>query len=264
MGARYVTTARAGADSARRALDLLFAFTEQRPVASVRDLAEALDIPTPTVHRYVAMLRDMGLIEERSRGRYHLTMRVTALARAARQATPIVDTAEPYMRKLSDRIGESVLLNRLVHGQPVCIHSVDAATRFRLSFEPGQPLPPLRGASARLLLGGLNRDERERYVDRALQSGARPPVSGRDGFLREVERDAERGWAVSNQEIDEGVWAPAAAVSSDGTVVAAVSAPCLAFRVDDGRRQELIELVRETAEAISLAIGPGGSSNREH
>jgi DNA-binding IclR family transcriptional regulator len=254
MGAVDVTTARAGADSARRALDLLFAFTEQRPVASVRDLAEALDIPAPTVHRYVAMLRDMGLIEEGSRGRYHLTMRVTALARAARKATPLVDLAEPYMRKLSDRIGESVLLMRLVQGQPVCIHSVEAVTRFRLSFEPGQPLPPLRGASARLLLGGLNQDERELYVDRALQAGARPPVSGRDGFLREVERDSSRGWAVSNQEIDEGVWAPAAAVLADGEIVAAVSAPCPAFRVDEARRQELIELVRETAAAISQAL----------
>jgi DNA-binding IclR family transcriptional regulator len=256
MGADDVATARAGADSARRALDLLFAFTEQRPVASVRDLAEALDIPMPTVHRYVAMLRDMGLIEEGSRGRYHLTMRVTALARAARQATPLVDIAEPYMRKLSDQIGESVLLMRLVHGHPVCIHSVEAVTRFRLSFEPGQPLPPLRGASARLLLGGLGRHERERYVDQALQSGARPPISGRDGFLREVERDTERGWAVSNQEIDEGVWAPAAAVYSEGTVVAAVSAPCPAFRVDEARRHELIELVRDAAAEISQAIGP--------
>jgi DNA-binding IclR family transcriptional regulator len=89
-----------------------------------------------------------------------------------------------------------------------------------------------------------------------LQSGARPPISGRDGFLREVERDTERGWAVSNQEIDEGVWAPAAAVYSEGTVVAAVSAPCPAFRVDEARRQELIELVRDAAAEISQAIGP--------
>lgn len=250
-----MATVKAGADSGRRALDVLFAFTEQQPVVSVRELAESLDIPVPSVHRYVALLRDMGLLEESSRGRYHLSMRVAALGRAARRAAPIVDTVEPLMRALSERIGESVLLMRLVHGAPVCIHRVESPSRFRLSFEPGQLLPALRGASARLLLGALDPESRQRYVDEALRSGALPPVNGRDGYLGEVERDVARGWAVSNEEIDEGVWAPAAAVHEDGRVVAAISAPCPAFRVDEARRGEIVEMVRETATAASDALG---------
>ncbi|MBW0102713.1 IclR family transcriptional regulator [Pseudonocardia sp. KRD291] len=250
-----MATARAGADSGRRALDVLFAFTEQRPVLAVRELAEILDIPAPTVHRYVALLRDMGLLEESSRGRYHLSMRVAALGRAARRAAPIVDTVEPLMRALSERTGESVLLMRLVHGAPVCIHRVESPSRFRLSFEPGQLLPALRGASVRLLLGALDPEGRRHYVDEALKSGALPPVNGRDGYLGEVERDVARGWAVSNEEIDEGVWAPAAAVYEDGRIVAAISAPCPVFRVDDARRDEIVEMVRKTAAAASDALG---------
>jgi DNA-binding IclR family transcriptional regulator len=247
---------RTGADSARRALEMLFAFTEQNPTASVRDLAETLDIPVPSVHRYVAMLRDMGLIEEGSRGRYHLTMRVAALARAARQVNPIVDLAEPYMRHLAEQIGEAVLLMRMVHGQPVCIHRVETPSRFRLSFEPGQPLPQLRGASVRLLLGSMTPAERESYVDAALESGAQPPVSGREQFLRDVERDLGRGWAISNEEIDEGVWAASAAVYEGGKVVAAMSAPCPAFRLDDERRNLIIDLVRKSAADLSNALSP--------
>lgn len=250
-----MATPRAGADSGRRALDVLFAFTEQRPVVSVRELAEELEIPVPSVHRYVALLRDMGLLEESSRGRYHLSMRVAALGRAARRAAPIVDTVEPLMRALAERTGESVLLMRLVHGAPVCIHRVESASRFRLSFEPGQLLPALRGASVRLLLGALDPDARQRYLDEALRSGALPPVNGPDAYLGEVERDVARGWAVSNQEIDEGVWAPAAAVYEDGRIVAAISAPCPAFRVDDARREEVLDMVRETASAASDALG---------
>jgi DNA-binding IclR family transcriptional regulator len=191
---------------------MLFAFTEQRPQASGKDLAEILGIPIPTVHRYVAMLRDMGLIEEGQRGRYHLTMRVAALGRAARQATPIVDVAEPFMRRLADRLGEAVLLMRLVQGQPVCIHRVETPSRLRLSFEPGQLLPHLRGASVRLLLGGMDPAAREAYVDQALQAGALAPVRGREQFLADIERDAARGWAISDEEIDKGVWAASAAV----------------------------------------------------
>lgn len=247
--------AKAGADSGRRALELLFAFTEQRPVASVRELAADLDIPVPSVHRYVALLRDMGLIEEGARGQYHLTMRVSALNRAARAATPLVSIADPYMRELSDRLEETVMLVQLVQGQPVCMHRVETPRRIRLSFEIGQQMPPLRGASARLLLGGLSPAERQRYLDQALGSQARPPEAGVDGFLKQVEDDAERGWAISNQEIDEGVWAGCAAIREGSQIVATLSIPCPAFRMDDERRDTVIEQAVATAERISAALG---------
>lgn len=246
---------KAGADSGRRALDVLFAFTEQRPQASARELAESLDIPLPSVHRYIALLRDMGLVEEAGRGRYHLSMRVAALGRAARRAAPIVDLLEPHMRALTERTGESTLLMRLVNGAPVCIHRVESASRFRLSFEPGQALPKLRGASVRLLLGALTHADRVGYVDGALAEGAAPPPSGRDGFLEQIEQDVARGWSISNEEIDEGVWAAAAALHEDGRVVAALSLPCPAFRVSEEMRTQYIELVRTTADEASRSLG---------
>lgn len=255
-----MTQTKSGADSARRALEMLFAFTEQHPTASVRELAETLEIPVPSVHRYVAMLRDLGLIEESSRGRYHLTMRVTTLARAARQATPMVDLAEPYMRRLADQTGEAVLLMRMVSGQPICFHRVETPSRFRLSFEPGQPLPLLRGASVRLLLGALSPTERETYVDAALRAAAKPPANGRERFLRDVERDLERGWAISNEEIDQGVWAAAAAVYEDGKAVATLSAPCPIFRVDDERQEVILDLVWKAAADLSNALTPGSTA----
>ncbi|MEU3274871.1 IclR family transcriptional regulator [Saccharomonospora sp. NPDC006951] len=252
-----MTGTRSGADSARRALEMLFAFTEQKPSASARELAETLDIPVPSVHRYVAMLRDMGLIEEGSRGRYHLTMRVTALSRAARQATPIMDVAEPYMRRLAERIGEAVLLMRMVGGNPVCFHRIETPSRFRLSFEPGQPLPLLRGASVRLLLGALSPDERSHYIDAALRSGALPPVEGKQGLLSQIEKDLDRGWAISNEEIDQGVWAASAAVLEEGRVVATLSAPCPIFRMDEERKDLVIDLIRTAAAELSQALSPG-------
>ncbi|MET8805898.1 IclR family transcriptional regulator [Streptomyces sp. NPDC004546] len=251
---RTLAVSKAGADSGRRALELLFAFTEQRPVASVRQLAEDLQIPVPTAHRYVALLRDMGLIEERERGQYHLTMRVAALGRAARSATPLVHIAEPYMRELSEQIDETVLLVRMVHGLPVCIHRVESLRPFRLSFEPGQNMPPLRGASVRLLIGGLPESERERYVDRALAAGSLPPVSGRDAFLSDIARAVDQGWDVSREEIDEGVWAASAPIKEGGLTRAALSAPCPAFRLDESKRSAIIDQVRKTAEHISQAL----------
>jgi IclR family transcriptional regulator, acetate operon repressor len=100
------------------------------------------------------------------------------------------------------------------------------------------------------------RSVRHRPAGATLASGERPPVSGREGFLREIARDAERGWAISNEEIDEGVWAATAAVHDEGHTVAALSAPCPAFRLTDENRAEILDQVRKTAHRICGALGP--------
>ena len=76
-------TGAAGPESARRALEMLFCFRRDRPVATVKQLASELDLPLPSAHRYVALLRSQGLVTESDRGHYHLTHRVVLLAEAA-------------------------------------------------------------------------------------------------------------------------------------------------------------------------------------
>jgi DNA-binding IclR family transcriptional regulator len=249
-----VATTRTGADSARRALDLLFAF-ERTPVATVRELADSAAMPLPTAHRYVAMLRDMGVVEEARHGQYRLTMRVAALGQAARRATSLIDVVQPLMQALSDETNETVLLIQPVAGLPVCTHRVEAQQRLRLSFEIGQYLPPLRGASAHLLLAALADEDRRIYVQEALTRGNRPPVSGVEEFLAEVQRDAERGWAVSSEEIDEGFWTAAAVIRSEGKFLGTLSVPCPTFRVNDEKSHKIIESVRHAASRISAALG---------
>jgi DNA-binding IclR family transcriptional regulator len=249
-----VAGSKSGADSARRAIDLLFAF-EQKSVASVRELSEAVDMPVPSAHRYVAMLRDMGLVEEADHGRYRLTMRVLALGQAARRATSLIEMIQPFMQELSDETNETVLFVQPVQGRPVCTHRIEARRTLRLSFEVGQYMPPLRGASAHLVVGAMPERERRAYVEDALARGEIPPVGGVEGFLTDAARDAARGWAVSREEIDEGVWAPAAAILADGGFVGTLSVPCPEFRIDDKRAEAILESVRDMADRIGKALG---------
>lgn len=249
-----MSAARSGTDSARRVLDLLFAF-EKVPTASVRDLSDQAQMPLPTTHRYVAMLREMGMIEEARHGTYRLTMRVVSLAQAARQATSLIDVVQPFMQKLSEEFEETVLLVQPVAGLPVCTHKVEAKRRLRLSFEVGQHMPALRGASPRLLLASQPEDQRLKYVDAALARGELAPPMDVDEFLAEIRDDAARGWAISKEEIDEGVWSAAAIIRSEGKPIGTLSAPCPIFRLDEARADTLLEAVRSTARQISTALG---------
>lgn len=243
-----------GSDSARRALQVLFAFSEQHPVRTVREVAEACQLPLPSAHRYVALLREEGLVAQGERGAYHLTVAVGRLGRAAQAATSLIDIADPVMRRLARDVGETVLLAQLVHSRPVCIHRVESGHRLRLSFEPGQELPPLSGASVKILVGMLTPDERASYVA-AIVERLEHPHDTTQRFIAEVEDARRTGSAESSSEIDEGVWASAAPVTDGQRGVAALSLACPRARVDEKRRGELNARVQEAASELSTALG---------
>ena len=244
--------ARFGPESARRAVGMLFAFSEENPRHSAKDLAVLLDIPLPSVHRYIALLREMGLIVDDSKGLYQLTPRVLQLGRAALATNVLLELAHPHLAELSTALDETVILVQLHGGIPVCVDRVESNRHLRLSFQPGQALPPLQGASVKVLLGGLSDRERRNYVLRVAPRETDELNSSR--WESEVTLAGERGWATSSHQVEEGIWAAAAAVKDGNRVVAAISVPCPAFRHTEATRRKVLNEVRATARHVSIAL----------
>ena len=144
-----------GCEGARRVLALLLTFSADDNTLTARQLAERTGIALPSVYRYITLLRETGLLAGDERGSYRLSARLIGLARAAESAESIIDVADPVMHDLAEQTGETVILVRLIGRSAVCVHRVQSAQQLRISFEPGQPLPLERGASARLLLASL-------------------------------------------------------------------------------------------------------------
>jgi len=236
-----------GAEGARRVLAVLQAFTPGRHTMTARDLAECTGIPLPSMYRYIALLRETGLLIGDERGAYHLSARLIVLARAAEAAESIIEIADPVMRELAIECGETVILVRLIARTPVCVHRVESAHHLRAAFEPGQPLPLDRGASAKVLLSGLTPQIRRDYL--AQFAKADPEGMGR--LEAAVRLAAERGWAVSEQEIDRGVWAASAAVTDGRSVMAALTVPSPLVRSPADLQERLLGQVRKAAGRLS-------------
>ena len=64
-----------GAEGARRVLAVLQAFSPQRHTLTARELAGVTGIPLPSMYRYIALLRETGLLAGDDRGAYRLTPR---------------------------------------------------------------------------------------------------------------------------------------------------------------------------------------------
>jgi DNA-binding IclR family transcriptional regulator len=236
-----------GAEGARRVLAVMQAFTPGQHTLTARDLAERTGIPLPSMYRYIALLRETGLLIGDERGCYHLSARLISLARAAEAAESIIEIADPVMRDLSAECGETVILVRLIARSPVCVHRVESTHHLRATFEPGQQLPLERGASAKVLLSGLSPQVRREY----LAAFAQADPDGAALLEEAVRQAAEHGWAVSEQEIDRGVWAASASVSDGGSVIAALTVPSPLVRSPVQLQARLLGQVRAAAARLS-------------
>ena len=187
----------------------------------------------------------MGLLVERGDGLFSLSARVIGLAQAAEAAESLIDVAHPVMQRLSDEVGETVILVRLIAGAAVCVHRIASQHHLRISFEPGQPLPAQRGASGRLLLASLGPKELQREL-----AGAEDP----ERLAAEVALARERGWAASSEEIDRGVFAAAAAIRERGRIVASLSVPSPLVRAPEEAQEQLLDRVRAAAAEITAEL----------
>ncbi len=208
------------------------------------DLAESTGIPLPSMYRYIALLRETGLLVGDDHGSYHLSARLISLARAAEAAESIIEIADPVMRDLMSECGETVILVRLIGRVPVCVHRVESSHHLRATFEPGQPLPLERG---RVLLSGLSSQVRREY----LASMARLDPESFERLEKAVAVTADRGWAVSEEEIDRGVWAASAAVTDGRSTVAALTVPSPLVRAPVELQDRLLDQVRMAARDVS-------------
>jgi DNA-binding IclR family transcriptional regulator len=228
----------------------MLAFSADKNTLTARDLAAATGIALPSVYRYITLLRETGLLAGDERGSYRLSARLIGLARAAEAAESIIDIADPVMRELAAETGETVILVRLIGRSAVCVHRVQSAQRLRISFEAGQPLPLDRGASARLLLSGLSPELRKEYLAPLAE---RDPEAAARLEIKIVEA-ARKGYASSEEEFEQGVWAVSAPVLQGKRMIAVITVPSPLVRAPAPLQDQLVGQVRAAARALNEAL----------
>jgi len=143
-----------------RALELLFHIADHRGSVSLQELAREVGCSKSTVHRLLATLERLGVVERDPELRhYRLGRRARELSREPWAQTDLRQVVLPYMRELCSESAETVTLHRLEDTEHVVIEQCESPQEIRRSLQLGQRAPLLRGATAKAILAGLSADE---------------------------------------------------------------------------------------------------------
>jgi DNA-binding IclR family transcriptional regulator len=201
--------------SVERACSLLTAFSRERPVLTLAELAARVSLPKPTTYRLAATLAQAGFMSQRDDGRYALGFRLMELGAIVRENLDVVQICAAAMERLAAQTGETVILGAADWAtlEVTIVHRVDSAHTLSVLSPVGRrsPIPP--GAIGKALLMGLPVDEVERVAG-ALVLSRKTPRTKTDhaALVRDVEAARAASYAVEEGEYLEDVSGVAAPV----------------------------------------------------
>ena len=249
-----------GARALEKAIQLLFSFETNIPEQSLFELSRKLRFPPSTTHRLLKVMMSHRLIQQDQMTKlYRLGPGIAYLASVAKEGLSIRKIALPIMEHLRDVTGENTALHELRDGKRVCIEKVESKEVLRDTILIGDQFPAHAGATGKVLLAHLPREELKKYLNspKSLTRLTPRTITDPKKLLSELARVKKRGVAFScGERVMDGLCAISAPIfDSDGEVHYCLTVTLTPFRLQVKGREKLFNLVKEAAKAISQKMG---------
>jgi IclR family pca regulon transcriptional regulator len=214
--------------------------------------------------RFLLTLAELGYV--RSDGRFFsLTPRVLEIGYAYLSSQSLPEVAEPHLEALVADVNESSSVSVLDRDDVVYVARVPTSRIMTVAISVGTRFPAHATSMGRVLLAGLPAEALEEY----LATVQLAPLTGRtlisvDALRAELAKVRTQGWALVNQELEEGLRAVAAPIRDrTGAVVAAVNVSAHATRRSlEAMRRDLLPPLLAAAARIEADLGAAPNHRR--
>lgn len=214
-----------GTQSVFRALNILHAFTAQRPTLTGPEVAEMFGYSPPTAYRLLRALEaEHFLVFDRGSRAYSPGPEILRLAGVMLHRDALVAQTQTSLIRLRALTGETVAVYWRLGNKCTCTQELPSPHPHRIEAGIGLDVPLTRGAAGHALLLDLDEDG----VHALLAEPDMPePVGGVDALLAELKLGRERGYTLSVGEPLAGAVTIAAPIPwvQPGLAVYTVSAP---------------------------------------
>jgi DNA-binding IclR family transcriptional regulator len=225
--------------------------------ATPAEAAKATGLSRSATYRIADRLRGWGFLEANpATEALRLGSEAVRLGMAALTSLEVTRLAPPHLRRLADQTKETVNLAVVDGDEVVYIDKEEGTLAVKMSAQLGSRRPLHCTALGKAYLAALAPEELEaRLAGLELARFTAATITDPAALGAELERVRRRGWAVDDEEVEEGVYCLGAAVRDHRRLaVAAISVAGPAYRLR-ARADQLGSQVAETAAAISRRLG---------
>jgi IclR family pca regulon transcriptional regulator len=240
-----------------RGLAVIRAFDADHPELTLSEVARQTGLTRAAARRFLLTLVEIGYMRTDG-AKFALRPKVLELGYSYLSSLSLPELALPHMEQLVERVHESSSLCVLDGDEIVYVARVPTRRIMAVVIAVGTRFPAYATSMGRVLLAGRSDDWLDGFLSSADLRGLTPRTLTDVRELRaELVRIREQGWAMVDQELEEGLRSVAAPVrDGSGRVVAALNVAVNASRRSAAEvRAEVVPLLVDTARQISLDLG---------
>lgn len=244
--------------SLTRAFDIIELLAREQHGLILSEIAERLNLATSTAYRLLTALKERGYVEQtRKSGSYRLGMTFVDMSSLYLNRLELKTEAEPILRELSMKTGQTVFLAVRDGWQIVYMDKMEQFNSLRKYSIIGQRKPVYATSLGKALLLGLEDNEIEDLLLGVKFERLGPKThTDLQRLLFDIQSSRERGWTLDDEEAEPGVRCVAAPIRDyRAQVIAAVSTSWSITAFPDIEISRFADYVRHAADEISRHMG---------
>jgi DNA-binding IclR family transcriptional regulator len=241
-------------DRAFAVLDLL---AESDTPLGLAQVALSLQLHKSTAHRFLMVLEQHRMVERTSGGKFRLGLRLFDFGNRAIEQYDLRDRAQPHLRRLVVETEETAHLCILEQTRVIYIDKIEPTRAVRMITRIGASNPVHCTSVGKAILAFLpeeritdilNRTRFEHFTSRT--------ISTPEALRAEIDKTRRRGYAVDDEELEEGLRCIAVPVlDAQRLPVAAVSISGPSFRVTAQKLPAIANHLLQCVRGISMDMG---------
>jgi len=250
--------------SLERGLAVIRAFDAEHRELALSDVARATGLTRATARRFLLTLTELGYVGLTD-GRFSLRPRVLELGYPYLSSLGLPELAPPHMEQLVAQVNESSSISVLDDTDIVYVVRVPTRRIMSITLAVGTRLPAYCTSMGRVLLAGLDDERLERVLSRIeLRPLTARTVTDRKALAQLLARVRRQGYALTDQELEEGLRSIAVPIrDGGGSVAAALNVSVHASRATaSALKRDVLPRALETAAAIEADLRGLGATPR--
>jgi IclR family pca regulon transcriptional regulator len=243
--------------SVGRAFAVIRAFDREHPALTISDVARRTGLTRAAARRFLLTLQELGYVQSTD-GEFRLSLRVLDLGYTVLSTIALPEIAQPVMEEVTAKLHESCSVSVLDGSDIVYVARVPTKRIMAVSLAIGSRLPAYATSMGRVLLAHLPPESLDAFFRGAKLLRLTPRTVADEKALRQILIQVrERGWALVDQEVEEGVRSVAAPIRDrSGRVTAAINASAHATRASVRKlRESFLPVLLDAARRISTSLG---------
>lgn len=241
-------------DRAFAVLDLL---GESDTPLGLAQVAASLQLHKSTAHRFLMVLERHHMVERTGTGKFRLGLRLFDLGNRAIEQYDLRDRAQPHLRRLVAETEETAHLCILEQARVIYIDKIEPARSVRMITRIGASNPVHCTSVGKAILAFLPEERIADIIRRTrFERFTHRTISNAEGLRAEIEKTRRRGYAVDDEELEEGLRCIAVPIlDAQRQPVGAVSISGPSFRVTAQKLPAIANHLLHCVRGISADMG---------